>query len=124
MNNKSKKSVNDTLRNRYFSAVSKYLAETLGEEVLVTNSNEVCVPCVDDNGDDSYVVITFKVPTGSRDGEAYDGYIAAQDYADKVAAKKAKAEKAAAEKAAKIARDTAAREAKAKAKAKAKAEAT
>ena len=119
MNNKSKKSVNDTLRNRYFSAVSKYLAETLGEEVLVTNSNEVCVPCVDDNGDDSYVVITFKVPTGSRDGEAYDGYIAAQDYADKVAAKKAKAEKAAAEKAAKIARDTAAREAKAKAKAKA-----
>lgn len=124
MNNKSKKSVNDTLRNRYFSAVSKYLAETLGEEVLVTNSNEVCVPCVDDNGDDSYVVITFKVPTGSRDGEAYDGYIAAQDYADKVAAKKAKAEKAAAEKAAKIARDAAAREAKAKAKAKAKAEAT
>lgn len=124
MNSKSKKSVNDTLRNRYFSAVSKYLAETLGEEVLVTNSNEVCVPCVDDNGDDSYVVITFKVPTGSRDGEAYDGYIAAQDYADKVAAKKAKAEKAAAEKAAKIARDTAAREAKAKAKAKAKAEAT
>lgn len=124
MNNKSKKSVNDTLRNRYFSAVSKYLAETLGEEVLVTNSNEVCVPCVDDNGDDSYVVITFKVPTGSRDGEAYDGYIAAQDYADKVAAKKAKAEKAAAEKAAKIARDTAAREAKAKAKAKAKAETT
>lgn len=124
MNNKSKKSINDTLRNRYFSAVSKYLAETLGEEVLVTNSNEVCVPCVDDNGDDSYVVITFKVPTGSRDGEAYDGYIAAQDYADKVAAKKAKAEKAAAEKAAKIARDTAAREAKAKAKAKAKAEAT
>lgn len=121
MNNKSKKSVNDTLRNRYFSAVSKYLAETLGEEVLVTNSNEVCVPCVDDNGDDSYVVITFKVPTGSRDGEAYDGYIAAQDYADKVAAKKAKAEKAAAEKAAKIARDTAAREAKAKAKAKAEA---
>ena len=92
--------------------------------VLVTNSNEVCVPCVDDNGDDSYVVITFKVPTGSRDGEAYDGYIAAQDYADKVAAKKAKAEKAAAEKAAKIARDTAAREAKAKAKAKAKAETT
>lgn len=124
MNNKSKKSVNDTLRNRYFSAVSKYLAETLGEEVLVTNSNEVCVPCVDDNGDDSYVVITFKVPTGSRDGEAYDGYIAAQDYADKVAAKKAKAEKAAAEKAAKIARDAAAREAKAKAKAKAKAETT
>lgn len=124
MNNKSKKSVNDTLRNRYFSAVSKYLAETLGEEVLVTNSNEVCVPCVDDNGDDSYVVITFKVPTGSRDGEAYDGYIAAQDYADKVAAKKAKAEKAAAEKAAKIARDAAAREAKAKAKAKVKAETT
>ena len=121
MTNKSKKSVNDTLRNRYFSAVSKYLAETLGEEVLVTNSNEVCVPCVDDNGDDSYVVITFKVPTGSRDGEAYDGYIAAQDYADKVAAKKAKAAAAAEAKAKKIAYDKSVREAKAKARAEAKA---
>ena len=56
--------------------------------------------------------MTVKVPSGSRDGDAYDGYSMAEDFAMKMAEKKAKAEEAAAKKAAKIERDRKMREAK------------
>ena len=85
-------------------------------------SNEIAIPTLDEDGNDEWVVITFKVPTGSRDdGEAYDGYGMAQQYADKVQADKEKAEKTKAEKEKKIARDQAQREARAKARAEAEA---
>jgi hypothetical protein len=55
-------------------------------------------------------VLTFKVPTGSRDGDAYDGYSMAEDYQMKQTEKKAKAEAKA--------KETAKNKAKAKAKKK------
>lgn len=112
----SAKSLNESLRNHYMTAVQSHLAE-MGEEVLVTGSNEIALPCVDAEGNDKFIVITFKVPTGSRDGDAYDGYAMAEDFNIKTAAKEAKKAEAEAKKAAKIAKDKAAREAKAKAKA-------
>ena len=62
-----------------------------GDETLQTASNEFAVPVVDGDGNEHYVVITIKIPTGSRDGEAYDGYAAAEDYAMKCESKRAKA---------------------------------
>lgn len=112
----SKKALHDQLRAKYMAKVKEFL-EKEGEEVLVTGSNEYALPCVDSEGNDEFLVLTFKVPTGSRDGEAYDGYSMAEDFAMKTADKAEKAAKAKAEKAAKIARDKAQREAKAKAKA-------
>ena len=100
----SRKALRDQLREKYIEQVSRFLKD-LGEEVLVTNSNEIALPCVDGEGNEEYVVITFKVPTGSRDGEGYDGHAVAEDYALHCANKAAKAEKAKAEKAAKIAKD-------------------
>ena len=85
-------------------------------EILRTGSQELCVPIVGEEAEEGYLVITFKVPTGSRDGEAYDGYAMAEDYALKQKRKEEKARVAAEEKAKKIARDAAAREAKKKAK--------
>lgn len=61
-----------------------------GDETLRTASNEIAVPVVDGEGGEHYVVITIKIPTGSRDGDAYDGYAAAEDYAMKCEAKRAK----------------------------------
>ena len=63
-----------------------------GDETLLTASNEFAVPVVDHEGNEHYVVITVKIPTGSRDGEPYDGYAAAQDYTMKCEERKAKAE--------------------------------
>ena len=60
-------------------------------EVLQTASNEFAVPVVDSEGGEHYVVITVKIPTGSRDGDAYDGYAAAEDYRMRQTAKAEKA---------------------------------
>ena len=113
----SKKSLNDKLRAKYMELVKCYLADEYDEEILVTGSNEFCIPCVDEEGNDEFVVITFKVPTGSRDGDPYDGYAMAEDYRMKCEAKAEKAKESAKKKAEKIAKDKAMREAKAKAKA-------
>ena len=69
------------------------------EEVLRVKSNEIAMPVVDSEGNERWVVLTFKVPTGERGGDGYDGYSMAQDYemrqkskAEKKAEKDAKAE--------------------------------
>ena len=113
---KAKKVLHEEIRAKYMKAVIDYLTAQ-GEEVLVVGSNEIALPCVDSEGNDEFIVITFKVPTGSRDGDAYDGYSMAEDYEMKEREKAEKAEKAKAEKEKKIARDKAMREQKAKAKA-------
>ena len=113
---KTKKQLHEELRADYLAKLVEYLAEK-GEEVLQTGSQEVAIPCVDSEGNDEYIVITIKVPTGSRDGEAYDGYAVAEEYRLRVEKQKETAERLKAEKERKIARDQAMREQKAKAKA-------
>ena len=115
---KSKKQLHEGIRNKFMKAVVDWLEQEQGEEVLRTKSNEIAIPTLDEDGNEEFVVITFKVPTGSRDdGEAYDGYGVAQQYAEDTEAKAEKAKAEAEKKAKKIARDKAQREAKAKAKA-------
>ena len=113
---KSKKQLHEEIRAKFMKTVADFLIEQ-GEEVLQTGSQEIAIPCVDSEGNDEYMVVTFKVPTGSRDGEAYDGYSMAEEYAIKVRQQAEKAEKAKAEKARKAEKDKAMREQKAKAKA-------
>ena len=114
---KSKKVLHEGIRNKFMNAVVAYL-EAQDEEVLRTKSNEIAIPTLDEDGNDEWCVITFKVPTGSRDdGEAYDGYGMAEEYTAKEAEKAVKAAEAEAKKQAKIAKDKADREARAKAKA-------
>ena len=85
--------------------VSKFLAHA-GEEVLVVKSNEIAIPVVGCEGNEDFIVINFKVPTGANKGtEPYDGYALAEDYVHNLAEKERKAEERKAEKARKIARD-------------------
>jgi hypothetical protein len=113
---KTKAQLHESIRNKFMETISKLLAEQ-GEEILRTNSNEIAIPTLDEDGNEEFLVLVFKVPIGSRDGDAYDGYSMAQDYALKVREKAEKAEKAKAEKEKKAAKDKAMREQKAKAKA-------
>lgn len=107
----SNKALNEAIRKGFMDKVRKAL-EDAGEQVLVTGSNEFAIPTLDAERNEKYLVLTFKVPTGTRDGEAYDGEAVAQDYARKVEEAAKKAAKAAEAKAKKIAKDKAAREAK------------
>ena len=113
---KSKKQLHEAIRAKYMGVIIDYL-KAQDEEVLVTGSQEIALPCVDEEGNDEFIVITFKVPTGSRDGDAYDGYSVAEDYRMREAEKAEKAKVAAEKKARQIAKDKTMREAKAKAKA-------
>ena len=114
---KSRKQLHEALRNKFLAHFAELLTAE-GEEVLRTKSNEISIPTLDEEGNEEFVVITFKVPTGSRDdGEAYDGYAVATQYAESVAEKEAKAKAEAEKKAKKIAKDKAMREQKAKARA-------
>ena len=98
---KTMKSLNDELRALWVQRVSDCLSQE--DEVLVVGANELAVPVVDADGNEKGIVLTVKVPTGSRDGDAYDGYAMAEDYQLKLANKATKAaekeHKAAADKA-------------------------
>lgn len=109
------KKANDALRAMYIEKLIDKFKDD--EEVMRTGSGEIAFPVVDNEGEDNWVVITVKIPSGSRDGEAYDGYSMAEDYTMKTAEKERKAKEAAVKKAAKIARDEKMREQKAAAKA-------
>lgn len=110
------KKATDKLRADYLAKVVEMFTKA-GEEVLQVKSNEIALPCVDSEGEEQFIVLTVKIPSGDRAGNPYDGYTEAEGYkislAEKAEKEKAKAE----EKAKKIAKDEKAREAKAKAKA-------
>ena len=103
----TRKQLDEEIKVRFLEGVSEHL-ESVGEEVLRVGSNELALPVVDSNGEERWLVVTFKVPTGSRDGDAYDGYSMKEDYEMKLAEKAAKAEA----KAAKAEKDKAKHEAK------------
>lgn len=116
---KTAKVLNEEIKVRFLDGVAEHLSN-VGEEVLRTGSNEIALPVLDEDGNEKWLVLTFKVPTGSRlDGEPYDGYSVAEDYKMKCEDKERKAK----EKAEKAAKDKAKREDKARAKAKADAQA-
>ena len=108
--------LDNAIREKYIGMVKEFL-EGAGEEVLIPGSNKLSLPCVDDAGNEKFIVLTFTVPTGSRDGEAYNGYEEAADYAAHVKAKEEKAKASAEKKARKIEADKKAREEKARLKA-------
>ena len=103
----------DDVRNQFMGTI-RAMFEASNYEVLQTGTQEICIPVVNEEKDEGYIVLTFKVPKGSRDGDAYDGYAMAEEYRMKCAEREAKAKERAEAKARKIERDKKAREAKAK----------
>ena len=101
MAKKTRKVLREELRQDYVANVSDFFAK-LGEDVLRTGSNEIAFPTTDADGNEEFIVVTVKVPTGSRDGDIYDGYSMAEDYQMKLKEKKEKEEKKKIEKKKKI----------------------
>lgn len=102
------------LRERYLALLTSALAD---EECLAVSANEIAIPCLDAEGNESCVIVKVSTPRGSRNGDGsytpYDPYAAAEDYKLDVAEKLEKKKATEAKKAAKIAADKAKREAKA-----------
>ena len=114
----SRKVERELLRESYLNAVIASFLDK-DEEVLRVKSNEIAIPVVGCEGNEDFIVITVKVPTGANKGlEPYDGYEMAQDYEMKISEKERKAKENAEKKAKKIAKDKKMRQQKAEAKAK------
>ena len=86
---KTMRALNDEVRMQYMQRINECLSTE--DEVLVVGSNELAIPVVDSEGNEKWIVLTVKIPTGSRDGDAYDGYAMAEDYRMRQAAKAEKA---------------------------------
>ena len=101
----SRKVERELIRSKYLEVITNALL-ALDEDVLKVKSNEIAIPVVGCEGNEDFIVITVKVPTGADKGrEPYDGYAEAEDYAHKLREKAIKAEKKRAEKEKKIAHD-------------------
>lgn len=75
-------------------------------DVLRVKSNEIAIPVVGCEGNEDFIVITVKVPTGADKGmEPYDGYSMAEEYEMKLKEKADKAKKREEDKQKKIAKD-------------------
>ena len=108
----SRKVERELLREDYLKKIiDSFLS--LDEDVLRVKSNEIAIPVVGCEGNEDFIVVTVKVPTGANKGlEPYDGYEMAQDYEMKIAEKERKAKENAEKKAKKIAKDKEIRERK------------
>ena len=101
------------LRNTYLSFISQAISQEMEIDALPVSASELAIPCLDEEGNEKFVLIKVSIPRGTRNGQGgydpYDGYAVAEDYAidcEEKAQKKADAE---AKKQAKIARDEKAR---------------
>jgi len=112
----SRKVEREILREEFINdLVEHYICQN--EEVLRVKSNEIAIPVVGCEGNEDWIVITVKVPTGANKGtEPYDGYEMAEDYELKLKEKAEKKKKDEEKKTKKIAKDKEIREKKKSAK--------
>lgn len=100
----SRKIEREMLRNVYLEKIIECFRND--EDVLRTKSNEIAFPVVGCEGNEDFIVITVKVPTGANKGtEPYDGYELAQEYIMKNEEKERKAKEKEEKKKKKIERD-------------------
>lgn len=97
------------LRNTFLNFVTEQVQTSFDTDVLPVSASELAIPCLDEEGNEKFVLIKVSIPRGTRNGQGgydpYDGYAVAEDYAldcEEKAQKKADAE---AKKQAKIAKD-------------------
>lgn len=85
----SRKIEREKLREGYLNSLIYYFSKE--EEVLRVKSNEIAIPVVGCEGNEDFIVITVKVPTGANKGtEPYDGYELAEEYKMKTIEKERK----------------------------------
>ena len=99
------------VRADYLKRIQEFFTNS-GEDALLVKSGTIAIPVVDANGVEGWVTVAVSVPKGSRDGEPFDGYELAEDFAFEQSEKEKKKAEEAAKREKKKAKDAAAREEK------------
>ncbi len=110
------KQANDKERNRIMNLIVDFLKEQ-GEDVQQTKAYEHALPFVNENGEEGWLRFPISIPSGSREGEPYDGYAEAESYQMLIKKKKEDAKKKAEAKKKKMEKDKKMRDRKAQQKA-------
>ena len=79
----TKQELNNALRNAALQEIVSALAPS-HDDVLQVESGKIAYPVVDAEGNEKWAVIAVTIPSGSRDGEPFDGYAKAQEYSEHV----------------------------------------
>ena len=113
----SKATLENQLRAEVMQVIIDALEAHFDVNAVVVGSGEIALPVTDAEGNEKYPKIKVSIPRGTRNGQGgydpYDGYAAAEDYAQDLTDKAAKKAESEAKKQAKIAKDQAKRAEKA-----------
>lgn len=87
----SKASLENGLRKKFLELITNTLNTQWDMESLPVSASELAIPCLDEEGNEKFVLIKVSIPRGTRNGEGgyepYDGYTAADAYRDEIASK-------------------------------------
>ena len=87
----SKATLENGLRTKFLSFFSDVISQEMEIEALPVSASELAIPCIDDEGNEKFVLVKVSIPRGTRDGEGgyipYDGYSAHDAYVDEIASK-------------------------------------
>lgn len=87
----SKAQLETKLRMDMMNRIVKMVNDELGTDGLVVSASEIAIPVLDEENNEKFVLVKVSIPRGTRNGEGgytpYDGYAAAEMYADEIASK-------------------------------------
>ena len=79
----TKAQLETALRNKFLSFISDTISQEMETDVLPVSASEVTIPCLDEEGNEKFVLIKVSIPRGTRNGQGgydpYDGYAVAED---------------------------------------------
>lgn len=80
----TKAQLENALRNTYLSLIAQTVSHEMEIDALPVSASELAIPCLDEEGNEKFVLIKVSVPRGTRNGqggyEPYDGYAASEAY--------------------------------------------
>ena len=80
----SKASLENALRNEFLKRLQEMIESQYETDALFVSANEVTIPVVDAEGNETFLLVKVSVPRGTRNGKGgytpYDGYAAAEEY--------------------------------------------
>ena len=87
----SKATLENLLRNQYLSFISGAISQEMEIDALPVSASELAIPCLDEEGNEKFVLIKVSIPRGTRNGmggyDPYDGYSAHDAYVEEMASK-------------------------------------
>ena len=74
------------LKEKTIADLTKMLDESYETDVLRVENGAICIPVLDEEGNERYILIQVSVPKGRRNGKGsfipYNGYEEAEEYAE------------------------------------------